>query len=114
MELITEGVKVQDLEPWMYPVPGELYKDQGRLSEAEDMYVPALQGYKKSLGPVTFNTHLPVLKCLGNVGHLYREQGKLDQARQYYLLAEEGSRTALGSDSDKVKMISKKLVEMGF
>jgi tetratricopeptide (TPR) repeat protein len=30
---------------------GNLYKNQGKLAEAEKMYIQALQGYEDALGP---------------------------------------------------------------
>jgi tetratricopeptide (TPR) repeat protein len=69
-----------DIEPrdcgqsggWML---GVLYRDQGKLDQAEQMYQRALAGYEKALGP----DHTSTLNTVNNLGVLYRDQGKLDQ-----------------------------------
>ena len=48
---------------------GMLYKNQGRLAEAETMYTRALQGYEEALGP----KHTSTLFTVNNLGNLYRD-----------------------------------------
>ena len=50
---------------------GNLYSDQGKLAEAEQMYVRALAGYEKALGP----DHTSTLSTVNNLENLYRDQG---------------------------------------
>ncbi|KAK6709714.1 hypothetical protein SNK04_010661 [Fusarium graminearum] len=50
---------------------GILYKSQGRLDKAEEMYERALQGYEKALGSPNFETYLPTLNTLENLGDFY-------------------------------------------
>jgi hypothetical protein len=46
---------------------GLLYSDQGKLKEAEEMYLRALAGYEKALGP----GHPSTLNTVNNLGLLY-------------------------------------------
>ena len=71
---------------------GNLYADQGKLAEAEQMYVRALQGYEKALGP----KHTSTLHTVNNLGLLYAKQGKLAEAEQMYVRALQGKEEALG------------------
>ncbi|KAH9211165.1 kinesin light chain [Leptodontidium sp. 2 PMI_412] len=48
---------------------GVLYKNQGKLVEAEQMYQRALQGYEKALGP----EHTSTLRTVNNLGVLYKD-----------------------------------------
>jgi tetratricopeptide (TPR) repeat protein len=45
---------------------GYLYSDQGKLTEAEAMYLRALEGYEKALGP----DHISTLDIVHNLGNL--------------------------------------------
>jgi hypothetical protein len=42
---------------------GALYRDQGKLDEAEKLFQRALQGYKKALG-TNFETYIPALNTI--------------------------------------------------
>lgn len=55
---------------------GLVYKDQGRLNEAESMYNHALQGTEKSLG----SDNAATFSIIVNLGNLYRCQGRLKEA----------------------------------
>ena len=70
---------------------GLLYKDQGRLAEAEKIYQLALEGYKVAFGPKYKST----LGIFNNLGLLYKEQGKLAEAEKMYKWALEGIEEAL-------------------
>jgi hypothetical protein len=52
---------------------GLLYSDQGKITEAEEMYQRALAGYEKALGP----DHTSTLYTFHNLGNLYSAQGQL-------------------------------------
>jgi tetratricopeptide (TPR) repeat protein len=73
---------------------GNLYKDQGKLQEAEAMYQQALTGYEKALGP----DHTSTLDSVHNLGILYKDQGKLQKAEAMYQRALTGKEKALGPD----------------
>jgi tetratricopeptide (TPR) repeat protein len=71
---------------------GTLYKDQGKLGEAEKMYERALRGREEVLGP----THTLTLNTVNNLGNLYKDQGKLGEAEKMYERALRGYEEALG------------------
>ena len=55
---------------------GTLYRDQGKLDEAEKMYMRALEGYEKALGA----DHTSTLNTVNGLGILYADRGKPDEA----------------------------------
>ena len=71
---------------------GNLYADQGKLTEAEYMYERALRGYEKALGP----NHTSTLQTVNNLGALYAGQGKLVEAENMYQRALHGYEKAWG------------------
>ncbi|KAH8587243.1 hypothetical protein B0O99DRAFT_747744 [Bisporella sp. PMI_857] len=73
---------------------GNLYRDQGKLDEAEKMYQRALQGYEMALGA----EHTSTLTTVNNLGNLYTVQGKLDEAEKMYQRALQGYEMALGAE----------------
>ncbi|EDO03050.1 hypothetical protein SS1G_05528 [Sclerotinia sclerotiorum 1980 UF-70] len=79
---------------WEFHNLGVLYSDQGKLAEAEKMYLRALEGKEKALGP----DHTSTLDTVNNLGNLYSDQGKLAEAEKMYLRALEGKEKALGPD----------------
>jgi tetratricopeptide (TPR) repeat protein len=92
--LIVHGeVDVEGME-WALQNLGDLYTDQGKLFEAEKMYIRALRGYEEALGP----DHTSTLDTVHNLGNLYKEQGKLTEAEKMYTRALRGMEEALGPD----------------
>ena len=73
---------------------GVLYSDQGKLAEAEEMYVRALKGKEKAWGP----DHMSTLDTVNNLGVLYNNQGKLAEAEKMYVRALKGYEKAWGPD----------------
>ena len=73
---------------------GALYADQGKLVEAEVMYLRALNGYEKAWG----HEHMLTLYTINNLGILYADQGKLIKAEGMYLRALHGKKKALGCE----------------
>ncbi|SLM38378.1 beta transducin-like protein het-e4s [Lasallia pustulata] len=63
---------------------GLLYKDQGKMAEAEAM--------EKAWGP----EHTSTLDTVNNLGILYAAQGKMAEAEAMYRRALEGSEKAWG------------------
>ena len=57
-----------------------LYSDQGKMKEAEDMYVRALTGKEKAWGP----EHISTLNTVNNLGILYKNQGKMKEAEDMF------------------------------
>ena len=82
----TEGME------WALHSLGILFSDQNKLAEAEKMYIRALQGYEKALGP----KHISTLQTVNNLGLLYADQGKLAEAEKMYIRALQGRKKALG------------------
>jgi tetratricopeptide (TPR) repeat protein len=62
--------------------------------QAEEIYVRALAGNEKALGP----DHTSTLLTVNNLGNLYGDQGKLAEAEQMYVRALAGNEKALGPD----------------
>ncbi|KAF4486735.1 Nephrocystin-3 [Colletotrichum fructicola Nara gc5] len=91
--MVDTSVDLED-NAWMFQALGNLYSDQGRLQEAEDMYQRALQGSEKALGP----DHTSTLLTVNNLGNLYSKQGRLQEAEDMYERALQGSEKALGPD----------------
>ncbi|KAI9889405.1 MAG: hypothetical protein M1814_005341 [Vezdaea aestivalis] len=73
---------------------GKLYRNQGKLAEAEAMYQRALKGKEKALGP----DHTSTLDTVNNLGALYSDQGKLAEAEAMYQRALKGKEKAVGPD----------------
>ncbi|KAJ5899929.1 hypothetical protein N7495_004673 [Penicillium taxi] len=73
---------------------GSLYRNQGKLKEAEEMYQRALAGYEKVLGP----DHTSTLDTVNNFGLLYSDQGRLKEAEKMFHRALAGYEKALGPD----------------
>ncbi|KAL9591387.1 MAG: hypothetical protein Q9179_007775, partial [Wetmoreana sp. 5 TL-2023] len=67
---------------------GNFYKAQGKMAEAEEMYMRALRGYEKAWGL----EHTSTLGTVNNLGLLYADQGKMAEAEEMYIrvLAREG------------------------
>ena len=77
---------------WTLHCLGNLYRSQGKLNEAEAMYMRALQGYKATIG----SKHISTLSTVNTLALLYAEQGKLDDAEKMYKQALQGYEGALG------------------
>lgn len=60
---------------------GNLYAAQANMNEAEKMYLRALTGYEKALGP----DHTSSLDIVKNIGTLYKRQGKMNDAEKMHL-----------------------------
>ncbi|KAK5637702.1 hypothetical protein RRF57_013417 [Xylaria bambusicola] len=79
---------------WVCNSFGNLYSNQGKLNEAEEMYQRALQGFEKAFGP----NHTSTLNTVNNLGTLYTIQGKLKEAKEMYQRALQGQEKAFGPD----------------
>ncbi len=73
---------------------GFLYSDQGKMKEAEEMYLRALTGFEKAWGP----EHTSTLDTVNNLGALYSDQDKMKEAEEMYLRALTGKEKARGSE----------------
>nr|POF13766.1 vegetative incompatibility protein het-e-1 [Quercus suber] len=79
---------------WAYNNLGLLYSNQGKIVEAETMYMRALEGYEKALGA----EHTSTFDIVNNLGNLYSNQGKIVEAETMYMRALEGYEKALGAE----------------
>jgi len=73
---------------------GILYSDQGKMKEAEEMYLRALAGKEKARGP----EHKSTLDTVNNLGNLYKNQGKMKEAEEMYLRALTGREKVWGPE----------------
>ncbi|MCJ1348337.1 hypothetical protein MMC31_006568, partial [Peltigera leucophlebia] len=71
-----------------------LYLDQGKMAEAEAMYLRALAGKEKAWGP----DHTSTLDTVNYLGALYSDQGKMAEAEAMFLRALAGKEKAWGPD----------------
>ncbi|MBZ0269653.1 serine/threonine-protein kinase [bacterium] len=72
----------------------ELHREQGMYTEAEPLYVKALEGMRRVLG----EEDLDVLLTEGNLGGLYLNQGRYDEAEPLLVHAVEGLRRLPGEE----------------
>lgn len=82
---------------------GDLYINQGKLAEAEKMYVTALEGKEEVLG----RDHWSTLDTVYNLGRLYIDQGKLAKAEKMYTRTLQGYEKAFGpNEKETLDMVS--------
>jgi tetratricopeptide (TPR) repeat protein len=82
-----------------------LYQYQGRLNDAEPLFLRALAIGEKTLGP----EHPYVGGSRNNLASLYKGQGRLNDAEPLYLRALTISEKALGPDHPSTRTIRKNL-----
>ena len=92
--MVMDGISTLEGDEWILNCLGNLYADQGRLSDAEAMYERALRGREKALGP----EHTSTLDAVNNLGNLYAGQGRLSDAEAMYGRALRGYEKALGPE----------------
>ncbi|KAL5372454.1 hypothetical protein DPSP01_013476 [Paraphaeosphaeria sporulosa] len=78
---------------------GALYRNQGKLAEAEAMYSRALQGYEEALGPQLLPSYLPALNTMFHFGDLLSQIGRENMAKIMYTRALAGYTTVQGPSS---------------
>ncbi|KAH6694924.1 hypothetical protein BKA61DRAFT_683382 [Leptodontidium sp. MPI-SDFR-AT-0119] len=78
-----------------------LYKNQGKLAEAEQMYERALQGYEKAWGPDNIITYVPALNTILYLGRLFERQADLAKARTMFSKALRGYKQVFGPNHAK-------------
>ena len=92
--LMAKDPSLGDGIEWALHYLGLLYSNQGKLEQAEEMFLRALEGKEKALGA----EHTSTLDTVNNLGALYRDQGKLEQAEEMCTRALEGCEKALGAE----------------
>jgi hypothetical protein len=85
---------------------GDLYADQGKLAEAEEMYERALKGYEKALGA----DHTSTLTTVNNLGLLYADQGKLAEAEEMYERALKGYKASPFTKKGQIRQLEQRLL----
>ena len=71
-----------------------LYESQGRYTEAEPLFIQALEMWKKLLGP----EHPNVATSLNNLAGLYESQGRYEEAEPLYIQALDMRKKLLGEE----------------
>jgi tetratricopeptide (TPR) repeat protein len=74
-------------------------------TEAEVMYLWALQGNEKAWGA----EHTLTLDTVNNLGLLYADQGKMTEAEAMYVRALQGYENAVGADHPRTRVIARNL-----
>ena len=93
---------------------GNLYSDQWKLDQAEEMYMRALRGDAKALGANPVSTYIPAPNTCQNLGRLLATLDRFEDAVGYYRRALVGLQKVLGPSHDRcgqienaIKLISK-------
>ncbi|KAH9903875.1 kinesin light chain [Xylariomycetidae sp. FL2044] len=94
--ILSDTITMDNLERTLYSL-GNLYSDQGKLKEVEEMYERALQGYEKTLGP----DHISTLDTVNNLDLLYSDQSQLKETEEVYQQALEGFDIIFDSNHQK-------------
>ena len=87
---------------------GNLYTDQGKLAEAEQMYVRALQGYEEALGNHV-SSYSPALNTMFNLGHLFSKTNRAEMAEAMYKKAWSGFAAVQSPSSNVCRDIKRRL-----
>ncbi|KAH7039786.1 kinesin light chain 1 [Microdochium trichocladiopsis] len=88
---------------WAFHSLGYLYSDQGKLNEAEKMYLRALHGYERAVGLDNVTIYRPAINTLSNLGSLRFEQNRVSEARRYYRRAHDSLEQLLGPSHPAVQ-----------
>jgi tetratricopeptide (TPR) repeat protein len=88
---------------------GALYKDQGKLAEAEAIYTRTLQGYEETLGLKLVSSYIPALNTMVNLSSLYFKISEKGMAKTVYIKALSGFATVQGPLSDIYRELERRL-----
>ncbi|MFM7712165.1 MAG: tetratricopeptide repeat protein, partial [Microcystis sp.] len=83
----------------------ELYRSQGRYTEAEPLFLEALDLYKRLLG----DNHPDVASSLNSLAALYHSQGRYTEAEPLYLQALDLYKQLLGNNHPNTKTVRNNL-----
>lgn len=96
LEMISDGLKIQDSEVWIYTDFGDLYRYLGHLDKSEAMYKQAIQEYERERGP----EHESTLNTINNLGLVYRRQGRLYGAEEILERSLQGKEKIWGPEHE--------------
>ena len=82
---------------FLFAALGNLYMQQGKLTESEAMYLQAIAGYKTYLE----TDHPAILRARHCLGYLYNREGRLVEAEATIHQALEGMKEYFGVDGDE-------------
>jgi tetratricopeptide (TPR) repeat protein len=91
---------------------GLLYADQGKLGEAEKMYMRAVQGYKEALESETLSRYRPALNNWWSLAALFAIQNETAKARTMYIKALSGFQEILGPSSNECQQLERSLLSL--
>jgi len=83
--------------------------DRGKLGEAEKMYLRALEGYEKAVGPRDTLTFIPVLNTIWGLASLFDRQDKVAEAGAMHSKALSGYHKVFGNDHPRCQTLREKL-----
>jgi tetratricopeptide (TPR) repeat protein len=84
---------------------GVLYKNLGRLDEAEKMLQRALDGYARAISLENLMTYVPALNNMCAFASLRESQGRVEDARDWYSQALVGYEKTFGPDYDRCESL---------
>jgi len=88
---------------------GILYKNQGKLVEAEQMYQRTLHSYEKAIGSDNIITYIPALNTILNLGLLFKHQANLAMAKAMFSKALRGYEQVFGPNHTKSETLQDQL-----
>jgi tetratricopeptide (TPR) repeat protein len=88
---------------------GNLYKIQGKLAEAEQIYERALDGYEKALGADNVTTYIPALNVIWSLGFLFKDRADFAKARTMYSKSLAGYEKVFGIDHHECQRLRRML-----
>lgn len=91
---------------------GNLYRDQGKLEEAETMYQQALRGFEKALGADLVKTYTPALNTCENLARLLLLRDRPGEAMELYQRALAGFRKVLGSSHQRCGQLERAIASI--
>ena len=93
------------VEGWFSPdraAPAQLYEDQGKADEAEQLLLDALERARQLVGP----DHRVTINIRAQLAGVYEDQGRMDEAEAEHTAAVQAAREHLGAeDHDTLSMV---------
>lgn len=93
-DIVDKSIDIGIHEPIVMNIIGQVYEDEGRWAEAEQLFMQAMEIRKTKLGA----DHLDTVFNMNNLALTYRKQGRWKEAEQLNVQVMEISKTKLGAD----------------